>query len=209
MVNDPGLREELNSARGYCREHGWMLVRTGSALGVAILTKGVVKTLLHELDTVPATQGVVAGRRSLRRVLGRERPVHVAERLVERLSPQVPCPACAHARSLEGDYLKTLVKALDGSGSMERLYGSSDGLCFSHFRLALEMVTTRIAGTSLVAAQRAVWHRLEDELGEFIRKSDYRFRDEGFGVERDAWLRALAAVSGPKPRVPPDMQRTS
>ncbi len=34
------------------------------------------------------------------------------------------------------------------------------------------------------------------ELDEFIRKNDYRFRDEPWGQERDAWLRALNALAG-------------
>jgi len=31
---------------------------------------------------------------------------------------------------------------------------------------------------------------------EFIRKNDYRFRHETWGEERDAWLRAIAALAG-------------
>ena len=53
---------------------------------------------------------------------------------------------------------------------------------------------------SLVDAQKSVWQRLQADLDEFIRKSDQRFRDEPFGEERDAWRRALAAISGPPPR---------
>jgi hypothetical protein len=40
QVNDTTVRSELNQARGYCPQHGWMLVRAGAALGVAILTRG-------------------------------------------------------------------------------------------------------------------------------------------------------------------------
>jgi hypothetical protein len=40
---------------------------------------------------------------------------------------------------------------------------------------------------------------LVDHLDEFIRKSDYRFRDEAWGEERDAWLRAIAALVGTQP----------
>ena len=36
------------------------------------------------------------------------------------------------------------------------------------------------------------WGKLPDELTEFIRKNDYRFSKEGFGEERDSWLRASA-----------------
>ena len=53
QVNDIGVRSELNQARGYCPQHGWLLVRAGAALGVAILTRGVVKTLLDVLASNP------------------------------------------------------------------------------------------------------------------------------------------------------------
>jgi hypothetical protein len=58
----------------------------------------------------------------------------------------------------------------------------------------------------VVAAQRSVWERLYDELGEFIRKNDHRFRDETFGPERDSWRRALEAISGPPPRSESDLR---
>jgi hypothetical protein len=33
-------------------------------------------------------------------------------------------------------------------------------------------------------------------LGEVIRKSDYRFKDEPRGEESGVWLRAITAMSG-------------
>ena len=198
MVNDPALRDRLNLARGYCREHGWMLVRSGAALGVAILTKDVITTLLRELDASVTGHESETGRRSLRSVLGRGRTLEGIEQLAERLSLKIPCPACTHARSVEADCLSTLLEVNGDTAELRRLHGESDGLCLSHFRQGLGMASTSAGATSFVAAQRTVWQRLADELGEFIRKNDYRFRDEGFGAERDAWLRALQAVSGPK-----------
>ena len=50
-----------------------------------------------------------------------------------------------------------------------------------------------------VAAQRAVWERLNGELEEFLRKSDYRFQKEPFGAEKDSWQRAISAISGQYP----------
>jgi hypothetical protein len=40
--------------------------------------------------------------------------------------------------------------------------------------------------------------KLRAELGEFIRKNDYRFIHEGFGTERDSWRRAVAMGAGRK-----------
>ena len=44
-----------------------------------------------------------------------------------------------------------------------------------------------------------VWQEIAD-LGEFIRKNDYRYSDEPVGTERDAWLRALESISGAAPQ---------
>jgi len=37
---------------------------------------------------------------------------------------------------------------------------------------------------------------LHRELAEFIRKNDYRFKDEGFGTESDSWKRAVHKLTG-------------
>ena len=48
----------------------------------------------------------------------------------------------------------------------------------------------------IIAIQQQGWKRLLGELDEFIRKQDYRFREEPIGSERDSWIRAVALVSG-------------
>ncbi len=37
---------------------------------------------------------------------------------------------------------------------------------------------------------------LHRELGEFMRKHDYRFRAEEMGATSDSWIRAIAMVAG-------------
>ena len=64
---------------------------------------------------------------------------------------------------------------------------------------AVALVRDRETFEALTAAQRAIWERLTEHLGEFIRKNDHRFRHESWGVEADAWLRALATLVGSKP----------
>jgi hypothetical protein len=200
QVNDIGVRSELNQARGYCPQHGWLLVRAGAALGVAILTRGVVKTLLDVLASNPIQDEAESVFQSLRRSLDRDLASRPAARLVAELSPQRPCPVCSLLESKEEDYISTLVAHLDGPGSLADAYRTSDGLCLPHFRRTLARAPSGAEARLLSAAQQAVWQRLHDDLGEFIRKSDYRFRGEPFGDEKDAWLQALEAISGPPPR---------
>jgi hypothetical protein len=92
MVNDSRQRSELNEARGYCQAHGWLMVRNGAALGIAILMNDVVRTLLAELEANPVKaetgslfQGLLPG-------LARKGATKVNADLVAALAPQTPCP---------------------------------------------------------------------------------------------------------------------
>ena len=45
-------------------------------------------------------------------------------------------------------------------------------------------------------AQLARLQRLDEQLGELIRKHDYRFKDEARGSEMLSWKRAAGLVAG-------------
>jgi hypothetical protein len=51
----------------------------------------------------------------------------------------------------------------------------------------------------LLQRQRQGLLSLLRDLREFLRKVDYRYRDEPKGPEQDAWLRALERFSGRRP----------
>jgi hypothetical protein len=199
LVNDPDARTELNQARGYCQQHGWMLVRAGAAVGVAILMRDVVRTLLETVASNPVASapGSVLG--DLVRGRNKDPRARRTAKLVAALSPQIPCPVCARLEPRERDYLRTLLAHLEAPGALADVYHNSDGLCLAHFRQALAHTRSTGEAETLIAAQKAVWQKLHAELDEFVRKSDWRFRDESYGAEKDAWRRALAAVSGPPP----------
>jgi hypothetical protein len=53
------------------------------------------------------------------------------------------------------------------------------------------------AGRDLVVELRiAQLEALGAELAEFIRKNDYRFKDESMGIEGDSYLRTAAMLVG-------------
>jgi hypothetical protein len=206
LVNDYGVRAELNEARGYCQQHGWLLVRKGAALGVAILMRDVVKTLLDVTAANPPDSKPESVLKAVRRSLDRDRVSSDTAPLVSQLSPQRLCPACQHVEATEKDCISTLLKHFDGPGGLSAAYRASDGLCLPHLRHVLVRAPSGKTTASLVSAQQEVWQQLHDELGEFIRKKDVRFRGETFGEERDSWRRALEAVSGAPPRSESDRQ---
>jgi hypothetical protein len=200
MVLDRVVRAEINEARGYCQQHAWLLDRVGAALGAAILTRGILKTLLDELASHPIRGSAESARKSLARTLGRKRASGSAAGLLAAIEPQRACPLCTHLEDLEKHITATFVAHLEGPDGLAGLYRDSEGLCQAHFQQALASVPSAEAGRTLSEAQAAIWRRLYDELGEFIRKKDFQHKGEVFGPERDSWRRALAAISGPPPR---------
>jgi hypothetical protein len=199
LVNDIDGRAELNRARGYCNQHAWLLVRYGASLGAAILMDGVIGALLQIVETegFKAQPGF-----SLRQVWGAINPAQpsvATADLVNALAPQATCPVCLAVQKSEKYFLAALVKHLTGPDNLATVYQDSQGLCLPHFRLAMSHVSDEATFTALLEAQKTVWQRLRADLAEFIRKNDHRFRHEEFGVEGDAWLRAIEAVSGAAP----------
>lgn len=183
-VNDPGVRHEIHQAQGFCHQHAWQLDRAGASLGVDILMHDVMGSVLTAMEgarfrDLPAL--------SLRRA---------QENLVARLTAKTDCPACLQMRLMEWIYLSTLLDHLAGEDGLLAAYEASDRLCLPHFHQALACLRDRAAFDAVLGAQRTVWGRLAEHRGEFMRKNDPRFRDEPLGEEGNAWLRAIASLTG-------------
>ena len=198
-VNDPGRRREIRQARGFCHRHAWSLVRAGASLGVAIVPRDVLQSVLGALESAAFEPSSPWSVRRVHEALDPGQPAASTAELVAQLEPQAPCPACAWVEKMEAIYLDELVSHLIGEDGLLAGYEASDGLCLPHFRQALARVRDERVFEPLLDAQRAVWDRLVTHLDEFIRKNDHRFRDETWGEERDAWLRAIAALAGSRP----------
>jgi len=195
-VNDPGVRDDIRRARGFCHEHAWQLIRPAASLGVAILHRDVLHTLRMALDDARFQAPPFLSLQRAHEALDAEQPTAATANLVARLVPQVPCPACKQGEMMETIYLDTLLEELKGEDGLRAAYEASAGLCLPHLRHGLERLRDEAVFAALVSAQRTIWQRLENDLDQFIRKSDPHYRDEPWGDERDAWLRATAALAG-------------
>ena len=103
------------------------------------------------------------------------------------------CPACTWAEHDEQQYLSTLADHFADPDLSPRILGSRD-LCLPHLKKLLEMLPP---SQQPEFRQAALSHlaELKAELSEIVRKSDYRC-EEPFGPEGDAWIRAVAKLSG-------------
>jgi hypothetical protein len=195
QVNDISRRDALRASRGLCLVHSSMLAEGRSALGVAILSRDILRTMTSELEAgssgkekeeQPQASQPFAFLASLAGKIG--------SKLAARIEPQAGCPMCAERPRIEAPLIMGLLHNLRDRAFAAAFDGSA-GLCRVHLASTLRAADTA-AARALAARQAAIWRRLEADLDEFIRKHDYRFQGETFEVERDVWRRALQTTSG-------------
>jgi len=169
-VNDFNMRERLRASLGFCRQHAHMTVDElqGNALGIALLYQDVLKLATHHLDDRQAIP-----------------------------APVRKCPACEQRDLSMMRTVSEISKNIEDDALVSALK-SSEGLCLFHLRHTLRHMRTPEKRDVLITIQHDIIARLRVDLGEFIRKNDYRFSKESFGPERDSWKRAVSMVSGSK-----------
>jgi hypothetical protein len=173
-------RAEWRDARGLCLPHARQLDQIGHALGVSLFYQDILLTL-RDLLQAPSRQQAV-GRRG-------------KKMLLKALSPQIECPACAYRASLEAVYIEVWLDHILEPAFLEAVRTAAP-LCLAHLQEAILKVADSERFETLREAQVAHWEALIAELGEFVRKNDYRFQHEPVGREGSAWLRAVKAIAG-------------
>ena len=181
-ANEPATHFAVRDARGFCATHAWHALEqiNASALGIALLYEGLVRNLLKDMGDITPKSGQ-------RQIAG----------AAAALKPKASCPVCEHRATVEQHLLRSLFDHLNQPAFAEG-FGASAGLCLPHLRAALDARASTPAKARLLALQQAIWWRLQAELAEFIRKSDYQFADEELGEEGDSPRRAVASLSGAK-----------
>jgi hypothetical protein len=188
QVNDISRRDALRASRGLCLHHTAMLAEGRSALGIAILSRDILRAMTAELEN--AAPGDTAALGWLRDRLG----AGAGAQLATRIGPQAPCPMCDERPRIEAPLIAGLLRNF-GDESFAAAFDECGGLCRAHLAGALQAADAASA-RALAIRQAAAWRRLEAELDEFIRKHDFRFQGEVLDAERDVWRRALRLASG-------------
>lgn len=170
QINELEVRERLRKSLGLCHEHAWFAAdgMQGNALGLAILYDDMLRVRLEQLNEKKGKQ---------------------------RLAPAGKCPVCEQHDNAGHRALTVLARHL-AEEEMREAIARSDGLCFHHLPLALEQIKEPSMQIDLLSIHREKMEKLRAELGEFIRKNDYRFTEEGMGKEGDSRRRILAWMAG-------------
>jgi len=201
-VNSVSLRATLRQSQGYCRPHAWQLPHAGEGapLGIAIIYRDVLNTVRKTLEA-----GDMADRRPiftwarLKALLKRDAPAAETAVIVQQLQPQAPCPACERAAEMEKLALIAVMDSLaEQDDAMLAALETAELLCLPHLRQALALSRKAGAGAALRQIALAKWATLLQELDEYARKRDERFKGEAMSpTESNSWERALSTLAGP------------
>ncbi len=193
-VNDVDYRHLLRQSMGFCREHAWQIVdeRLGDVLGIAILHHDLIGTALDRLGKADPLLGKEATGRKKRLP---EQAGDLPQRTLSAITAHKRCPACHQRDEVEASLVSSLMENI-GNSEIQAALHLSEGLCLPHLRLCLKQAKGTTSGEALLIVQRQKMEALHRELGELIRKNDYRFAREALGTERDSWLRAVGMVVG-------------
>ena len=191
QVNDISRRDALRASRGYCLYHTDMLSEGRSALGIAIISRDILRAMTAELEAAGTGQDTSGSQILERFVPGTAR---TGARLATKIEPQAQCPMCAARPQIEEPLIIGLLRNLDDD-AFAAAFAASEGLCRRHLANTLRAANSATAH-QLATLQAACWRDVEATLDEFIRKHDYRFNEEVAENERDIWLRALRLSSG-------------
>lgn len=185
-VNDLDFRDQLREAGGFCNTHSWWLKTRvqGAALGSTIMYRDVLNALRERVGRAAASSGPLYPVARRRRLFGGGEP-----------DARRGCPACEVRGRIEATFVSTLESHLQDERFLDQ-YGASAGICVVHLEALLEHASSRSTLQRFLAIHRRILDRLIAELDEFQRKSDYRYQGETFGLESDAWQRAIELASG-------------
>lgn len=189
-VVDVEQRGAWRAARGLCSWHAWMAVKTPQAAGsLAILYQDVLQHDLSRLGPAVA-RGDDGARRGVSRRFARWLQTWLQ---AWRTAPA--CPACRTWLEQERLYAQVLLNDWPVAAVSEG-FARSAGLCWPHVRRLAAWQPEHENLPSFLKVQLACLERLQHDLASFVRKLDYRFADEPYGREADAWRRAAALYAG-------------
>ena len=184
-VNDFGLRQRLVENMGFCAFHSQeILTFPGAKLGAAIIEQAMLKEALRRIDGASPARSSLFSRGN--------KGAHVS--LVPDRST---CPACLHEQGAEQRAIEELLAHWDDiwAGLLEK----AGGMCFNHLMQALRLAP-KSTGQTLKNMHEHLWQEIIAQLDEFIRKQDYRFRDEEISEEEGSASRRTIAILTGEPK---------
>jgi hypothetical protein len=169
-VTDPGTRDELDRALGYCPGHWAIVTAQGDALSSAILLRSVLGEAQRRLAT--------------------------RFRRGNRLAPGATCPACSVEQTSAQHAVQLLCAAVEELPEARELLAAGDGLCLTHLGVAVDLRDRVLGRARVLTIERDRIAELEATLEQLIEAHDAGTETELTPELAATWRQALRTVAG-------------
>ncbi len=179
-VQDPTVRKQLRSSLGLCPYHAWLLHDVTlsrpemDGLGVTIIYEDMLSTYLEALTS------------------GDEQ---------EAKAGDGPCLVCEHVREFETGYVEAFAERIVKTDLLATYRNSPAVLCVRHYRAVRDALKVMGSDALRVLEELRLIQVMKLKLliklmKEYIRKQDYRVKEEVTAEEARAWRIALQVLKG-------------
>jgi hypothetical protein len=188
-VNDPETRKKIRESLGYCALHSWQLQKFGDGLGLSIIYEDLLGILKNKIEEFTSKKNKYNLFKKQLNLLTNNIKLSYHEKTKRS------CPICKEMRDTEKIYISSFIEYFNDI-EFNINYESSFGLCLPHFISTIKLCKNESIIKELCKIEIKKIELLQQELIEFQRKHDYRFSYEGYGKEKDSWIRAIEKLIG-------------
>ncbi len=196
MLGDSYMEDDIRmktNEQGFCREHYKQMLERQNALGVALMMHTHIQEINKNLSNPQKQKKGAFGR------LGKKPEENqTAAYLTKTLSE---CYVCDRIENTLGRYFDTTLYLWRKNNEFKQIFKNTKGFCLDHFAKLLTEAEKLPAKdydeflNTLMPIQQNYFKRLEDNLDWFIKKNDYRFKDEPWKDAKDAVWRGLEGLA--------------
>jgi len=175
-VNDPQIRKGFRESLGLCPYHAWLFTEVArrpevlDGLGSTIIYEDMLSEALEKMRT---------------------------EELPQTLRNLKKCPLCRHAEEVEKNLVDDFIDCFREKPEILLAYEESNSiLCLRHYLMIYEGLPTESLRKELRRIQVSKVRQVLNFMREYIRKADYRVKEEVTPEEALAWVRAVEILKG-------------
>lgn len=188
------IRYETDKA-GFCPKHYSEIFHESNRLGVALMVSTHLKKINKDLKT-----HLDAPIKSGKGLFKKASDIPPAVQYIKSVSET--CFACKRVNERMEHYLDTVFYLFKTDPDFKEKIKNSKGFCLEHFSELISIGEKKLGKSAyesfmqtIIPIQKENLKRLDEELDLFIKKFDYRFKDEPWGNSKDSLERTILKLS--------------
>lgn len=186
------VREQTNEL-GFCEKHLGQMYLQGNRLGIALMLQTHLAKVHKDLEHAHKKSGPI--KKGLFQKISEQSPF-VKE--IQRI--ESTCFVCERIAHVFDRYIETFFYLLEDEADFKKLYESKNAFCLKHLGLLYGKADEYMKDSTsfrnrLLTDNLKSLTTLEEDLEWFVKKFDYRFKDESWKNSKDSIIRGIKKAS--------------